>query len=61
MVTEREIDKAPDHLININAVFDEGETFFIFPTIFGINFYDIKKKQIVKLLGHEENTERFIH
>jgi len=61
MVTEREIDKAPDHLININMAFDDYETFFMYPTIFGVNFYDIAKKKISHLVGHEENTERFIN
>lgn len=61
MVTEREIDKAPDHLISVNTVFDDSESFLIFPTIFGINFFDLKKSKITKLLGHEESTERFMH
>jgi len=61
MVSERDIDKAPDHLVAINTVFDDSETFFIFPTVFGINFFDINKREITQLIGNEESSERFVN
>ena len=40
--------------------FDETSSIIIYPTLFGIKFYNIKKDDLVRVAVKHENTERFL-
>lgn len=40
--------------------FDETDSILIYPTFIGIKFFNLKLKCLVRLVGKQENSERFM-
>jgi len=60
MVIERDMDKLPNHLLNLRACFDEFEVLLFCPTLFGIVVYNLLKAEPIHIIGKEERNERFV-
>lgn len=60
MVFERDMDKLPNHLLNIKTCFDEYEQLIYIPSLFGILVYNIGQSEFVQIIGKEERNERFM-
>lgn len=43
-----------------NAVFDDSGNFLLYATLFGIKVINLVTNTCVKVLGHVENSERFL-
>eukprot|EP00347_Sterkiella_histriomuscorum_P006628 403352043 len=69
LATEKEIEKQWDYKMrdisnvlsaNPSIQFDESDTFLIFGSLMGIKIVNIRNKELVRIVGKVENTERFI-
>mmetsp|Transcript_46289 Transcript_46289/g.53346 ORF Transcript_46289/g.53346 Transcript_46289/m.53346 type:complete len:669 (+) Transcript_46289:30-2036(+) len=58
MKVERDFDKHA--LFSPNIVFDETGTFVIYTTLLGIKVVNVISKEVIRVLGLVENTERFV-
>lgn len=58
--TEREIEKYIDVIPPINVQFDETNQYIFYSTILGVKLIDLHSNQLVKILGKNETTERFL-
>lgn len=60
MVFERDMDKLPNHLLNIKTSFDDYEQLLFVPSLFGILVYNFVQSEFVQIIGKEERNERFM-
>ena len=54
------MDKLPNHLLHLQAAFDEFEVLLYCPCLFGVLVYNLKTGEPERLLGKEERNERFV-
>lgn len=59
MNLEKEIEASKDHIVNQSMEFDENEEILIYSSLVGIKYYNIEKKEVVKVIGKNEH-ERFL-
>ncbi|GBG87427.1 hypothetical protein CBR_g45485 [Chara braunii] len=61
MAVEREIEKAAEEGAPApTAVFDESSNFILYPTLLGIKVVNLHTNRCVRVIGKQENTERFL-
>ena len=57
---ERDLDRS-DAFAFSNAVFDDSGHFLLYATLVGIKILNLRTNHVVRLLGREESTQRFLH